>query len=175
MRSEHTVCLHYVQTWGKGRSLENSSKCVHVEFSLHLGKGIFYFFLFFVEYMRGKSPRAGRINEKNEMTERIKSQVAWLSKFKCLAVFLKNVDLFCVFFLSLGFWSLLAIYFLLLSTVFLCLFLFKWVNHFRVNLQTFTFICPVMHRWLFPKAYCQISVFFFFRSFNSYLVELDSS
>lgn len=66
------------------------SKCVHVDFSLYMGKGIFYFFLFFVEHIREKSPRVGRRNEKNEMTERIKSHVAWLSKFKCLAVFLKE-------------------------------------------------------------------------------------
>lgn len=46
--------------------------------------------LLFVEHTREKSPRAGRINEKNEMTERIKSQVAWLSKFQCLALFLKK-------------------------------------------------------------------------------------
>lgn len=51
--------------------------------------------------MRKKSPRAGRINEKNETTEGIKSQLAWLSKFKCLAMFFKKkkkvVDLFCVY------------------------------------------------------------------------------
>lgn len=49
-----------------------------------------YFFLVFVEHTKAKSPRAGRINEKNEMTERIKSQVAFLNKFKCITVFLKK-------------------------------------------------------------------------------------
>lgn len=63
--------------------------------------------------MRGKKKnlRPGRINEKNEMTERIKSVVAWLSKYKYLAVFLKENKFFflfvCVCFLCLGFWSVL--------------------------------------------------------------------
>ena len=108
---------------GKGRRLENSSNCEHVDFSLHLGKEISYFFLFIVFYFcrihgRKKSPRECRINEKNKMTERIKSQVAWLSKFKCLAMFFKNIHLLCVCFLSLGYWSILVIYSLLLSKVF---------------------------------------------------------
>lgn len=30
------------------------SKCVHVDFSLYMGKGIFYYFLFFVEHIREK-------------------------------------------------------------------------------------------------------------------------
>lgn len=78
-------------------------------------------FYFFVEHMRKKSPRAGRINEKNETTEGIKSQLAWLSKFKCLAMFFKKKKKSCRFvlclFVSLGFWSGLT-YFLLLRTFF---------------------------------------------------------
>lgn len=41
-----------------------------------MGSEILYFFLLLVKHKREKSPRAGRINKKNEMTERIKSQVA---------------------------------------------------------------------------------------------------
>jgi hypothetical protein len=44
-------------------------------------------------------------------------------EFKCLAVFLKeknDLALFCVCFLSLGFWTHLVVYTLLFSSVFVC-------------------------------------------------------
>lgn len=110
---------HSISTlWGKCGRLENSSNCEHVDFPLHLGKELSYFFLFFVEYMGGKHLRECRINEKNKMTERIKSQVAWLSKFKCSLCSLKMYICFVFCFLSLGYWSVPVIYSLLLSTVF---------------------------------------------------------
>lgn len=53
MHSDQIVYLLYGQNW-EGRRSENSSKCVHVDFSLHMGKGILYF-LFCVEHMGKKA------------------------------------------------------------------------------------------------------------------------
>lgn len=70
------------------------NKCVHVDFSLYMGRRIIFLFIFCITHEGKKNLRPGRINEKNEMTERIKSEVAWLSKYKYLAVFLKEIKVF---------------------------------------------------------------------------------
>lgn len=92
------------------------------------------FYFLYNTWGEKKNLRPGRINEKNEMTERIKSVVAWLSKYKYLAVFLKENKFFflfvCVCFLCLGFWSVLFFIFYcwaqFLFTYF-CLHLNKWI------------------------------------------------
>lgn len=45
------------------------NKCVHVDFSLYMGKGIFYFLLFFCRMHKGKKPK-GRQNKLEKWNDK---------------------------------------------------------------------------------------------------------